>query len=303
MIKVRYFYIYISIIYFCSDRSRANPKSKNIDKRKIQMNSKKLAIIAVIAIFIIVAGVYVSGILSGSMGTENKTLTVLAGAGFVKVTNDMKTEFEKEHPGVTVNVQNGGSGELFSILETQKSADIFMPADYKYMSDAMKNGDMKNDTVKNITKNIPIIAVAKGNPKNITSLADLGKSDVKVAIGEPNGPAIGKTTNKILNKTGLNDSVQANVVVKTTTVNQLLTYVVTGQADAAIIWEDMTTWSEAQGKIDIIKIPQNETIISTVPIGVTAYTKENSLAMEFEDFVTGDKGKAIWEKWGFTPLN
>ncbi len=266
------------------------------------MNSKKLAIIAVIAIVIIVAGIYVSGILGGGLGTQNKTLTVLAGAGFVKVTSEMKTEFEKEHPGVTVNVQNGGSGELFSILETQKSADIFMPADYKYMGDAMNKGDMKNDTVKNITKNIPIIAVAKGNPKNITSLADLGKSGVKVAIGEPSGPAIGKTTVNILNKTGLNDSVQANVVVKTTTVNQLLTYIVTGQADATIIWEDMTTWSEAQGKIDIIQIPQNQTIISTVPVGVTVYTKENALAKEFEDFVTGPKGKAIWEKWGFKPL-
>ena len=177
-----------------------------------------------------------------------------------------------------------------------------MPADYKYMGDAMNKGDMKNDTVKNITKNIPIIAVAKGNPKNITSLADLGKSGVKVAIGEPSGPAIGKTTVNILNKTGLNDSVQANVVVKTTTVNQLLTYIVTGQADATIIWEDMTTWSEAQGKIDIIQIPQNQTIISTVPVGVTVYTKENALAKEFEDFVTGPKGKAIWEKWGFKPL-
>jgi molybdate transport system substrate-binding protein len=266
------------------------------------MDSKKLAIITVIAIFIIVAGIYISGILGGSMGAENKTITVLAGAGFVKVTNEMKTEFEKEHPGVKVNVHNGGSGELFSILETQKSADIFMPADYKYMSDAMENGDMKNDTVKNITKNIPIIIVAKGNPKNITSLADLGKPGVKVAIGEPNGPAIGKTTEKILKKTGLYSSVQANVVVKTTTVNQLLTYILTGQADATIIWEDMTTWSEAQGKIDVIQIPKNQTKVSTVPVGVTVYTKEDALAKEFEEFVTGDKGKAIWEKWGFKPL-
>lgn len=266
------------------------------------MNSKKLAIIAVIAIVVIVAGVYASGILGGGLGTQNKTLTVLAGAGFVKVTNEIKTEFEKEHPGVTVNVHNGGSGELFSILETQKSADVFMPADFKYMGDAMKNGDIKNETVKNVTKNIPIIAVQKGNPKNITSLADLGKSGVKVAIGEPSGPAIGKTTNNILNKTGLNSTVQPNVVVKTTTVNQLLTYLVTGQADATIIWEDMTSWSEAQGKIDIIQIPQNQTIISTVPVGVTVYTKEDALAKEFEDFVTGDKGKAIWEKWGFQPL-
>ena len=135
------------------------------------MNTKQLAIIGIVAIVIIIAGVYASGILtkSGSNG-QNQTITVLAGAGFVKVTNDLKTEFEKTHPGVTVNVKNGGSGELFGILETQKSADIFLPADYKYMQDAINNGYIQNNTVKNITKNIPVIAVQKGNPKNITSI-------------------------------------------------------------------------------------------------------------------------------------
>jgi molybdate transport system substrate-binding protein len=268
------------------------------------MDSKQWAVIAVIAIVLIVGGIYASGILGGGLnGGGNKTITVLAGAGFVKVTNDLKTKFEKENPGVTVNVRNGGSGELFGILETQKSADIFLPADYKYMGDAMKNGDVKNDTVKNITKNIPVIAVQKGNPKNITSLADLEKSGVKVALGDPKGPAIGKTSAKILNKTGLNSSVQANVVVKTTTVNQLLTYLITGQADATIIWQDMATWPEGQGKIEVIQIPKNQTIISTVPIAVTVYTKDNSLAKQFEDFATGPQGMAIWKKWGFKPIS
>ena len=265
------------------------------------MNSKNIAIIAIIAIIIIVAGVYASGVLSNSSTSGNQTITVLAGAGFVKVTNELKTEFEKEHPGVTVNVKNGGSGELFGMLETQKSADVFLPADYKYMEDAMNNSDVKNNTVKNITQNIPVIAVAKGNPKNITSLSDLANPGVKVALGDPKGPAIGKTSEKMLNKTGILTQVDKNVVVKTTTVDQLLTYLVTNQADAVIIWQDMSTWPEGQGKIEIIQIPKNESSISTVPIAVTSYTKNNDLAQQFEDFVTGPQGMAIWEKWGFKP--
>jgi molybdate transport system substrate-binding protein len=268
------------------------------------MNTKQLAIIGIVAIVIIISGAYASGILtkSGSNG-QNQTITVLAGAGFVKVTNDLKTEFEKTHPGVTVNVKNGGSGELFGILETQKSADIFLPADYKYMQDAINNGYVQNNTVKNITKNIPVIAVQKGNPKNITSLYDLAKPGVKVAIGDPKGPAIGKTTADMLNNTNLNKTVQANVVVKTTTVNQLLTYLVTGQADAVIIWQDMATWPEGQGKIDVIQIPANESKVSTVPIAETVYTQNNNVAKEFEDFATSPQGMIIWEKWGFKPIS
>ncbi len=91
--------------------------------------------------------------------------------------------------------------------------------------------------------------------------------------------------------------------MKTTTVNQLLTYLVTGQADAVIIWEDMATWPEGQGKIDVIQIPTNESKVSTVPIAETVYTQNNNLAKEFEDFVTGPQGMAIWEKWGFKPIS
>jgi len=268
------------------------------------MNSKQWTIIVVIAVVVIVGGAYtyISGSLSGGVPPGKQTITVLAGAGFLHVTNDLKTEFEKEHPGVTVNVRNGGSGELFGILETQKSADIFLPADYKYMGDAVNNGYIENNTVKNITKNIPVIAVQKGNPKNITSLYDLQKSGVKVALGDPSGPAIGKTSEQLLNKTGINSAVQSNVVVKTTTVNQLLTYMVTGQVDATIIWQDMSTWPEGQGKIEVIPIPQNETIISTVPIAVTVYSQHDSTANAFEEFATGPQGIAIWEKWGFKPI-
>jgi molybdate transport system substrate-binding protein len=269
------------------------------------MNTKKWAILGIIAVIVIVTGVYAytNGLLTGGVPPgQTGTITVLAGAGFVHVTNDLKAEFEKEHPEVTVNVRNGGSGELFAILATQKSADIFLPADYKYMEDAVNKGYIQKNTVRNITHNIPVIAVQKGNPKNITSLNDFAKSGVRVALGDPKGPAIGKTSQKLLNKTNLTSAVAPNIVVKTTTVNQLLTYLVTKQADTVIIWQDMTTWPEGQGKIDVIAIPQNETIISTVPIAVTVFTKYESTAMAFEDFATGPKGLAIWEKWGFKPI-
>jgi molybdate transport system substrate-binding protein len=268
------------------------------------MDSKKLAIIGIIVLIIIVIGVYASGSLNkGGSSGQNQTITVLAGAGFIKVTNDLKTEFEKTHPGVTINVKNGGSAELFGILETQKSADIFLPADYSYMQNAINAGDIQNSSVKNVTQNIPVIAVQKGNPKNITSLKDLANPGVKVALGDPKAAAIGKTTEQILSSSGLNETVQSNVIVKTTTVDQLLTYLVTGQADAVIIWQDMATWPEGQGKIEVIQIPTNETKISTVPIAETVYTKNNNLAKEFEDFATGPQGKAIWEKWGFKTLD
>jgi molybdate transport system substrate-binding protein len=257
-----------------------------------------LIIILIIAI-IAISGAYLNGAFNAGSSTEEGSIDILVGAGFSKVGSDLIKEFNKKYPNIKVNAKYGGSGELFATLETQKSGDVFLPADYKYMEDAMKNGYIKNDTVKNITKNVPVIIVEKGNPKNITSLKDLAKSGVKVGIGEADGPAIGKATAKILEKNNLTDSVEENVVVKSTTVNQLLTYLVTGQVDATIIWEDMTVWEEGSGKIEVIEIPANENIESTVPIGITTFVKDTDASSKFEEFVTSEEGKKIWEKWGF----
>ena len=261
------------------------------------MNNKKIfIIIVIIAIIAIIAGSYYTGAISTTQqSSESGTVTVLAGAGFSKVGNDLVTEFNKKYPNIKVNMKYGGSGELFSTLETQKSGDIFLPAAYKYMKEAKENGYIQNNTEQNITKNVPVIVVQKGNPKNITGLKDLERSDVKVGLGQAEGPAIGKTSQKIIEKNNLT----INPTVTTTTVNQLLTYIVSGQVDATIIWEDMTVWQEGKDKIEVVEIPKNENSISTIPVATTQFAKDNSSAQKFQEFILSDEGKKIWEKWGF----
>jgi molybdate transport system substrate-binding protein len=256
-------------------------------------NKNIVLIVIVIALIAIIGGSYLNGTFSGS--NEEGTVEVLAGAGFSKVTPELVEAFNEKYPNIKVNVKYGGSGELFATLETQKTGDVFLPAAYKYMNESISNGYMQDDTVVNITENVPVIVVQKGNPKNITSVKDLSRSDVKVGLGEPEGPAIGKTSEKLLEK----NNVTVNPVVTTTTVNQLLTYMISGEIDATIIWKDMTVWEESKDKIDVIEIPEKDNSISTIPVGITKYAKDQSASEKFQEFIISDEGKAIWEKWGF----
>jgi molybdate transport system substrate-binding protein len=258
-------------------------------------NKKIFGIIIIIVIIAIIIGAYYSGAFESQDTSANGTVEVLAGAGFSEMGPDMVSAFNKKYPNVKVNVKYAGSGELYSDLETQHSGDVFLPASYKYMDQAMENGYVVNSTVKNVTKNVPVIVVQEGNPKNITSLKDLERSDVKVGVGEPKGPAIGKTSAAIFEK----NNMTVNATVKTTTVNQLLTYVTTGQVDAAIIWEDMTVWNDSKSKIDVIEIPKDQNNISTIPVARTTFAKNNDSAQKFVEFVYSDEGKEVWEKWGF----
>ena len=233
---------------------------------------------------------------------EGKTITVLCGAGLMKPMNELIKNFENE-TGAKVNVHYGGSSELFGVLTTT-GGDVFIPGAYKYTEDAMKKGFILNNTVKNITYHVPVIAVPKGNPKNIKGLDDLANPNVKVVMGDPNASAIGKVGYQILEKNHLLDKVSKNIIVKTPTVNQLLIYIATNQADAAIIWEDMVTWGESKGKIKVVEIPKDKNIIKTIPTAVTVYAKKDDnleVAKSFNDYISSDKANEIWKKWGFIP--
>ena len=266
------------------------------------MNFKQTIIIGIIAIVIIVAGIYASGIFTGGNSIKGN-ITVLAGAGTMSAMNDLKADFEAKNPGTTVNIQYGNSGELFATLDTQKSADMVVPGDLTFMDNAKNKGYMLNDTIKPIVYHIPVIVVQKGNPKNITSVKDLGQSGLKVALGDTNGTAVGKQSIKILNKTGNLEVVKSNVVVYAPTVNQLMTYITSGQVDVAIVTEDLATTSDAQGKVDVIQIPNDQNAIATIGVGLTVFTQNKDLAMKFEDFITSPDGLAIWQKHGFKPVN
>lgn len=257
-------------------------------------NKKIFIIVVIIAIIAIIVSAFATGALGNNTSDNKGSIEVLAGAGFSKVAPELVKAFNEKYPNIDVNVKYGGSGELFATMETQKEGDVFLPAAYKYMNESIANGYMDNGTVKNITENVPVIVVQAGNPKNITSLKDLQRSDVKVGLGESEGPAIGKTSEKIIEKNNLT----INPEVTTTTVNQLLTYIVSGDIDATIIWKDMTVWDEAKN-IEVIEIPEEQNSVSTVPVGVTEFSKDPEAAQIFEDFIISDDGKAIWEKWGF----
>jgi molybdate transport system substrate-binding protein len=96
--------------------------------------------------------------------------------------------------------------------------------------------------------------------------------------------------------------VKPNVVTFTPTVNQLLIYIATGQADAAIIWEDMTTWAQSRGKIEVVEISVEQNIIKTIPTAVTTCAEKDGhleAAEAFNEFIANHT--EVWEKWGFKP--
>lgn len=234
-------------------------------------------------------------ILFANFGWAKDVITVYSGAGMRKPMDKIGIAFEKKYD-VTVRYNYGGSNSLLSQIELTKKGDCYMPGATYYIKVAKKKGFI--DYKQPVAYHIPVITVPKGNPANIACLSDLTRPGVKIVFGDPKVAAIGRLTNKILQKNNIKNAVWKNVIATTATMNELIVHIATGVADAAINWGDVVR--NVKG-IQVIEIPHKQNIIRIIPIGRLTFSRHKKIARKFVDFVASFEGKSIFKEYGFTP--
>lgn len=237
--------------------------------------------------------------LSSAVMASAQTLTVYCGAGLMHPMDELKARFEKTHPGTTLQMIYSGSGELFGTIAVRKAGDVFVPGSEKEIDDALDKGFVIEETIRPLCFHVPVILVPADNPGKVRSLEDLARPGLRLGLADEKAASIGKVGLALLKKNGLDEAVQANCVVRPSTVNQLLIYTATGQVDAVIAWEDQALWGEAAGKVATVQIPFEKNVIKTVPAAVVSFTQERELAQAFVDFLASSEAKSVWSKWGF----
>ena len=254
---------------------------------------KRVSGLILLTLAVLAAVICAAGCIGAPTVEENKTLLIYAGAGLKGPMAEIGTVFGEKN-GVTVDLTYGGSGVLISQMETSHLGDAFIPGGQPDYQNAVKKGLVSNDS-QLVAYHVPIIAVQKGNPLGIQSITDLAKPGVRVALGDVNATAIGKAGVKIFDKYGVAAEIEKNVVLRGATINEVVTAMSTGNADAALL-----TMDNAKGdRFDLIEIPVTDNSILIAPIGVTTFTTQPDLAQKFADFVASAEGKAIFEKYGF----
>lgn len=224
---------------------------------------------------------------------ESVDLLVYCGAGMREPMEEI-AEVYSAQTGNTIDFNFGGSNSLLSQMELVEKGDVYMPGAASYFSTAQEKGFANSSSP--ICYHIPVIITPKGNPADIQSLEDLGKEGVSVELGDPQACAIGKLSNKIIEKNQLNESIYPNVKTRSGTVTELVMHTALGQVDGSICWGDLVNTDE----MDVIFIPNEQNIIKIVPIGSLTFSEHPDEAQGFVDFVASDEGLAIFEKNGFT---
>ncbi len=220
-------------------------------------------------------------------------IRVYAAAGLRDAVEVLAAAFEQE-TGVAVDVDYAGSGVLISRAKGDPQADIFMPGDVWYV-------DRLEEVTGNIAERVqvsyfvPTIIVAKGNPKSVSSLKDFARTDLRVALGNPQACQIGRLCVKIFSNVGLDSS--ALNAKESFTVNELGLWVQMNDVDAAVVWDAIA--EGIRESVDIIEIPEAVNEISTI-VGArlksAPYPKE---AQRFLQFLTGPTGQRLLREKGY----
>lgn len=224
--------------------------------------------------------------------SQGTTLLVYAGAGLKGPLDEIGADFTKK-TGIVIQYNYGGAGTLVPQMNLTKKGDVFIPGSTVEFATAKSQG-LVNDS-QYIAYHIPVIVVQKGNPKNITSLADFAQPGLKVGLGDANATAIGKASAKMFKALNITAAVEKNVVTRTPTVNELTTAVKTGQVDAAVLTLDQYD----PATMDKIDIPLSLNVVLIVPAGATTFSQNTDAASQFVDYVASDEGKAIFAAHGF----
>jgi len=234
------------------------------------------------AIGILVALVALASCQSYVDTTHPPALTVFAAASLQPPFDNIARQAK-----VDARFNYAGTQTLTAQLAQGAQADVFASADTAHMKTVQDAGLLTGPS-KIFAHNRLEIAVEKGNPKGIHTLADLARPGLVVVLADPSVPA-GKYAQQALAKA----HVKVHPASLEPQVTGVLSKVSLGEADAGIVYvSDIVT----SGKIDGVEVPDDDNVVADYSI---ASLSHRSAADQFIAFVLSSQGQAILVNAGF----
>ncbi len=156
--------------------------------------------------------------------------------------NSMRTSMEELAPifgaekGVEVEITYNDSGTLLAMIEETGKGDLYVCHDPFGGAAEVRGLASKSYTIAYL---VPVIAVARGNPKGIKSFKDLLRPELKVGITSRQYSSCGHIVSFMLEKAGLAEEFkkQNKPTLESRTGGEVGNALKLGTIDAGIIWD------------------------------------------------------------------
>lgn len=218
-------------------------------------------------------------------------ITVFAAASLTESFTQIGKDFEAANPGTTVTFSFAGSSALANQVNQGAPADVFASAAPANMT-AVTDAGSADGTPRTFAKNQLVIAVPKGDPKNITTLAGLADPGVKVALCAPQVPC-GAAAQQALQA----GNVDVTPVTQEQDVKAALSKVTLGEVDAALVYR--TDAKAAAGDVDAVEFPESAGAVNEYPIVVLENGPNKAGGRAFVTYVLSEPAGKVLSAAGF----
>ena len=220
------------------------------------------------------------------------TVTVYAAASLTETFTQLASEFEADHPGVTVTLNFGGSSTLAEQIVTGGApVDVFASASDATMKTVVDAG-LVEWTPATFTHNALVIVTPEGNPAGITGLKDFADPDLKIALCDAEVPC-GAAAAKVFE--------QAEIVPKPDTlesdVKAVLTKVSLGEVDAGLVY--VSDARAAAGKVESVPLPADINQSTDYLIAPLVTSRDADLSRAFAAYVASAEAAGVLTEAGF----
>jgi molybdate transport system substrate-binding protein len=223
-----------------------------------------------------------------------RPLVVYCAAGIKAPVEAAARDYQKAY-GVEVQLQYGGSQTLLSGIEVARRGDLFIPGDDGYLTLAREKS-LLAETLP-LARMKPVLAVRKGNPHNLHTVADLVRNKVRLAQANPEAAAVGKLARAALEKKGRWKELEPLIVVSKGTVNDVANDVVIGSVAAGIVWD---TTVRQYPDLEAVTLPELDGVSASVAVGVLNSCDQPATALGFARFLAArDRGLQHFDQAGF----
>jgi molybdate transport system substrate-binding protein len=255
----------------------------------------------------VVASLALLGALSASLlgprdpratSKTHEPLVVYCAASNKSVIEAIRADYEKEF-GTPLQIQYGASQTLLAALDVTGSGDLFLPADDSYLKLA-RDRNLITDAFP-LARMQAVVAVPKGNPKQIKQLADLLTGDIRIAQANPDAAAIGKLTREALQASGDWDKLHARTTVYKTTVSEVASDVKVGAIDCGIVFDAVLHDFDT---LEAVAIPELAAAQANIAAAIVKSSKQPQQALHLARYLTAEgKGLARYKEFGFQPVS
>jgi molybdate transport system substrate-binding protein len=243
---------------------------------------------AIVAIALVIVACS-SGTREAPAGGE---VTVFAASSLTDAFRRAGDEVTKANPGMDFIFSFGSSSTLATQITNGAPADVFASADETSMQKVI-DASLVDGEAAFFAGNRLAIVVARGNPKKITDLANLGRPDVVLVLAAPTVPA-GKYALDAFARAG----VTARPVSQEVDVRAVLNKVALGEADAGIVY--VTDVKSAGDRVTGVDIPEQYQVVARYPVAVIRGSKNAPGAWRFTEYLMSPAGQTMLAEFGFS---